>query len=85
MGLQVLKPKKIAAKGVSEKPKTKAPKTPDTWAEVGEYQGKPMFRIVHQKDQQFADMQFGLGKARKLLNHLDELRAFVESEGASVE
>lgn len=49
---------------------------------VSEYQGKPM--LVLNPDSQYK-FQFGLGKAKMILNNLDAIRRFVESDGKSAD
>ena len=42
-----------------------------------EYNGKPLLEIARDEKDQFG-FKFGLKKARMILDHLDEIRAFVE-------
>ena len=47
---------------------------------VGEAYGKPVITL---NPGEFRPFSFGLGKARLMLEHIDVIRAFVESEGKS--
>jgi hypothetical protein len=61
-----------------------AKKAVEYTAEVGEFNGRPVFRVVHEEEQEFPDFGFGLGKARKLVaveGWAEKLQAFVDSEG----
>ena len=59
-----------------------------TIAEEGAYKGNPMFqvysvnadgvKITNAKGQAWAKFQCGLGKARLILKHLEDLKAFVD-------
>ena len=69
-------------KGASAKA---AKKSPQQFAEAGEFKGHKMFRIVHEEDQDFPDVALSLRKVTTLLQFVDEMKAFVASEGDSVE
>ena len=50
----------------------------------GEYKGHALltFRTTMPDGRQFNELSFGYGKAKMLLDHLEELRAFVAEEAA---
>jgi hypothetical protein len=48
---------------------------------VSEYKGQPLIVLNAGSRWPF---QFGLGKAKMILEHVEAIRAFVESEGKSV-
>lgn len=50
--------------------------------EISEYQGKPMLLLNPGSQYRF---QFGLGKAKMILQHIDAIRRFVESNGTSID
>ena len=50
-------------------------------AVVSEYKGQPLIVLNAESRWPF---QFGLGKAKMILEHVEAIRAFVESEGKSV-
>jgi hypothetical protein len=45
--------------------------------EKGEYRGKPVLIIKRTKDDRFP-FAFGLSKARLIIEHIDEIKKFVE-------
>lgn len=49
---------------------------------LSEYNGKPMLCLNPESKWSF---QFGLGKARMIVEHIDAIAAFVDSEGKSLE
>jgi len=50
-------------------------------AVVSEYKGQPLIVLNAGSRWPF---QFGLGKAKTILEHIEAIRAFMESEGKSV-
>jgi len=48
---------------------------------VSEYKGQPLIVLNAGSRWPF---QFGLGKAKTIIEHIEAIRAFVESEGKSV-
>lgn len=52
-------------------------------AEVSEYKGKPIISLPLGESGKFW-FSFGVGKARAIIEHLDEIRAFVDSVGKEV-
>jgi len=50
-------------------------------AERSEYKGKPMLVLKNGEEDKYP-FSFGLGKAKKILEHLDDIRKFVEDNQA---
>lgn len=56
----------------------------NTKAEEGEYKGNTLFKVIEVEEDgetpksDYPVISFGLKKARALVNHIDELKAFVE-------
>lgn len=58
-----------------------AKKDYDTKVEIGQYKGYPMFQIFTTVDgvkKERPDMQFGVTKAKKVLESIDDIKKFVE-------
>jgi hypothetical protein len=49
-------------------------------AERSEYKGKPML-VLKSGDEDKFPFSFGISKARKILEHLEDIKKFVEEEG----
>ena len=54
-------------------------------AKIGIYKGKPTIELRENDDDDFFVMSFGVRKARIILEHLKEIKAFAESDGESIE
>jgi hypothetical protein len=50
-------------------------------AERSEFKGKPMLVLKSGEDDKYP-FSFGVGKAKKILEHLDDIRKFVEENQA---
>ena len=53
-------------------------------AKISSYKGNPILELREDTDDFFV-MSFGVRKARIILEHLQEIRTFAESDGESIE
>lgn len=72
----------VYRKGTNPKRKMEGMMNVEKKAIIGEYKGNAL--IVLNADSKFP-FQFGMAKAKLILEHLDSIRKFVESDGKAVE
>ena len=68
-----------ALKELTKKLQQLRKESPKSYLLIGEYNGSPMLRFYTKPDSKvtdFASLQFGVQKARWIVDHIDEIRKF---------
>lgn len=65
--------------------KAKAVKKETSTVEISEYKGKPILCLNPDVDNAFMRFQFGMNKAKLILEHIDDIREFVASHDTATD